>query len=961
MAEIRVGGVYIDFIANTARFVSNLRRTSGALRRQSRAYRALRRDVRALNRAGRNLVSGLFSLRGAVLGLLGIGGITSLGIAFVRAADTMTLLNARLQVVTGTGEEFIKVQRGIFSVAQETRVGIANLTDLYARFGRSTKNLGISSDSLLRSLRATSQAVVVSGATTREANQALIQFSQGLAAGALRGDEFRAVAEQLPRLANAIGDSLGLTIGQLRSLAHVGELTSARIIQALLEQTDVLQKEFDQIPRTVGQTLVQLQNRLTQLSHALSQEAGLGSELIASLDRLRGLVSQPQIYETFIALIGRIASGFTLLIQHINRVIHVMIIAFGVLLTRLPIVQAALSVFRVILVELTNIRAALIFTANTFLRFYVRSWQTGLIALRHQIGLFATYFGVRWIQITDIVRTSAAAIRHPIATMTAAFTFLRSTVLNVSAAVRVLSVTLKTGLATAATVATFAVRGLVVSLGALLTIVRAFAGIIVVEAIFLAVRSLFVLNREAKKAGIALSTTLKVLAASVLQSIYDTTIVAIESLLRGMRAGLQYVGSILAEFAGAIGGGIVTVIKAQRALIAELAVAIFEIFIRLGSEVGDTLKRLATATVTLLEGLVDTAREVGGRLGSAVRAGILAAFTGGDFSEVFAAAFDFEKLQKDAEARLAGIDFGISKSLEDFRAELETGGEQLRTVGENFADKFRSAFDFSHFGDLSRQVYEAALETSQLIDVLPQINFIEKLGLSDKELKAVQVALKATGENAVEFVKILLGLVEIPAELADEWEKFIETVGTGLATNTKVGKEFLTSFKSGFEDFLTTAITTFDKVEDAAKAFARNLIDILVRKLITERLAGGIIGLLIKTFPFIGSIGAGAGAGVPGKQRGGQGRGLTLVGEGGPELVDFRRPGQVYPNDVLRDIVRQPGGANIAVTNVIEADDEAAVERGLARALPPLYEAIKNAVAVDGGRPSVIRTQFRYS
>ena len=957
--DIRAGGIYIDFVANTARFVGNLKQTSAALRRQSRAYRALRRDVRALNRAGRNLVTGIFSLRGAVLGLLGIGGITSLGIAFVRAADTMTLLNARLQVVTGTGEEFIKVQRGIFQVSQETRVGITSLTDLYARFGRSTKNLGISSNDLLRSLRVTSQAVVVSGATTREANQALIQFSQGLAAGALRGDEFRAVAEQLPRLANAIGDSLGLTIGQLRSLAHVGELTSARIIAALLEQSDVLQKEFAQIPRTVGQAFVQLQNRLIQLSHALSQEAGLGGELIASLDRLRGLVAQPQIYETFIAILGRIASGFTLVVAHINQLIHVMIIAFGVLLTRLPIVRATVSVLRVILVELTNVRAALIFTANTFLRFYVTSWQVGLTALRNQIELFKVLLQVRWIQITDIVRAAAVRIRHPLATMAAAFGVLRASALNVNTAIRALSVTLKTGLAVAATAANFAVRGLTLAFTTLLRVVRVFSGLIIVEAIFLTIRSIFVLNREVLKAGTTLSNALKVLAADILQTISNTTITAIESLIRGIRAALDYTGAIIVDFVVLVVGGITKVIKAQTVFITELALTTVGIFTRLGIAVASILARQATNIVLFLGTLARTANRFGARIVVALSAGITSAVTGGDFTAAFAKAFDFDQFKKEANAQIAEIDFSLAKPLANLQRDFALAGSELVKLAENFQAKIRSSFDTSNFGVAALEAYEAALKTNQLIDLLPRINFIAKLGLTEKELKAVRVALKATGEEGAEFVKILLGLIEVPATLADEWEKFQETVGAGLETNARIGKEFLDTLKGGFEDFLTTAITAFDNVEEAARQFARNLIDILVRKLITEQLASGISGLLVKAFPFIGKIGAGTGVGK--KQHGGQARGLTLVGEGGPELVDFRRPGQVYPNDVLRDIVRPQGGGGIQVVNVIQSDDEAAVERAMARALPILYETVKAAVSLDGGRPSAIRTRFRYT
>lgn len=101
--------------------------------------------------------------------------------------------------------------------------------ELYARVARNADGLGASQAELLRVTEAVNQAIQVSGASSAEAAGGVIQFSQALASGELRGEELRSVLENMPRLAQAIIDGLeqigvgaNLTIGDLRKLAEQG-------------------------------------------------------------------------------------------------------------------------------------------------------------------------------------------------------------------------------------------------------------------------------------------------------------------------------------------------------------------------------------------------------------------------------------------------------------------------------------------------------------------------------------------------------------------------------------------------------------------------------------------------------------------------------------------------------------------------------------------------------------------
>lgn len=223
------------------------------------------------------------------------GVLATLGLAFgarefIQAADTMTLISSRLNLVSKSTAEATRAQEALFDIAQETRVSFEATADLYARVARSSTELGVTQEELLDVTKAINQAVLVSGATSAETSAGLVQFSQGLASGALRGDELRSVLEQLPRLARALADGLGIPIGKLREMGEAGELTAEKVIGALKSQFATLEAEAGRMERTVAQAFTQLQNALLR-SIGLANDASDGmSSLTQVLDELRQVV-----------------------------------------------------------------------------------------------------------------------------------------------------------------------------------------------------------------------------------------------------------------------------------------------------------------------------------------------------------------------------------------------------------------------------------------------------------------------------------------------------------------------------------------------------------------------------------------------------------------------------------------------------------------------------------------------
>lgn len=210
----------------------------------------------------------------------------------VEAADTYRLIQNRLALVTDSASNLADVQERLFRLSQQTRGSFESTVELYSRIARSTEALGVSQERLINITRTINQAVQVSGATATEASAGLIQFAQGLASGALRGDELRSVLEQMPRLAQALAEGLGVTIGQLRDLGTEGKLTAEGVLAALEDQSDVIQEEFSQMEATVGQSLTVLGNSMVNFIGRIDEATGFTDALGAAIRNLAGALDE---------------------------------------------------------------------------------------------------------------------------------------------------------------------------------------------------------------------------------------------------------------------------------------------------------------------------------------------------------------------------------------------------------------------------------------------------------------------------------------------------------------------------------------------------------------------------------------------------------------------------------------------------------------------------------------------
>ena len=207
------------------------------------------------------------------------GGITalvaSMGIAdVVRFSDEMKQLDNQLKLITKSEKDRLAIQTQLLKLSNLTYSDIGATTELYAKMTRATKELGVNEKQLLSVTRAINQSFVISGASAQEAEGATRQLAQALASGAFRGDEFNSVAEGAPRLMEALATELGKTTGELRDMAANGELTSAKLISALIKQSKAIDDEFGKMAPTASQAMTVVSNNFKTLVAEVNNASG---------------------------------------------------------------------------------------------------------------------------------------------------------------------------------------------------------------------------------------------------------------------------------------------------------------------------------------------------------------------------------------------------------------------------------------------------------------------------------------------------------------------------------------------------------------------------------------------------------------------------------------------------------------------------------------------------------------
>jgi len=266
----------------------------------ARNARALDRELQSIERTGNYATTSMNSMSVAARQLAGyLAGVVTVGTAIAKM-DTYTGLNNKLKLVTKSQSELNTAMNDTFKIAQNTAQAWDSVAQIYQRFSDNAKRLNITQAKTAELTDTVAKAIAISGGSAASAEAALVQFSQALASNVLRGEELNSVMEQAPGLAKAIAQGMGITVGQLRSVAAEGKITGDVLVDALTKARGSVNELFGKTDFTIAQSFTQLSNEVTKFVG----EAGKGSGAANAISGSLTLLAENLNNVTNIAMIG---------------------------------------------------------------------------------------------------------------------------------------------------------------------------------------------------------------------------------------------------------------------------------------------------------------------------------------------------------------------------------------------------------------------------------------------------------------------------------------------------------------------------------------------------------------------------------------------------------------------------------------------------------------------------------
>lgn len=210
-------------------------------------------------------------LMGTLRQLMGV--VASVGTVkwLVGMSDQVVQLDARLKQMTGSEEAAAAAQEQIYQAAQRSRGAYLDMANLVSQLGTlapgafSDASGNLNTSELVAFAEQLQKQMAISGASGQSAQAAMVQLTQALASGTLRGDELNSVLEQTPMIAKTIADYMGVTTGQMREMASEGVITADVVKNAMFAAAEETNAAFEAMPMTWGQVWTMAGNIALQI------------------------------------------------------------------------------------------------------------------------------------------------------------------------------------------------------------------------------------------------------------------------------------------------------------------------------------------------------------------------------------------------------------------------------------------------------------------------------------------------------------------------------------------------------------------------------------------------------------------------------------------------------------------------------------------------------------------------
>lgn len=263
-------------------------------------------------RGGSNSANGLLSIiKKVAIAAGGIAGINKV----LNISDELASTKARLNLLVDDGGSVEALEQKIMASAQRSRSAYFDTASAVAKLGLNAGNaFGGNMDQVIAFMEQVNKQFVIGGATAQEQSNAMIQLTQAMAAGALRGEELNSILDGAPGIARAIEKYMGIAEGSIKTVAQEGKVTAEVVKNAMFAMADETNAKFDSMPKTWAQIWVDMKNQaLSMFAPILTKINQIGNSAKfqkVTTGLINGLAAVANVASSALDILIAIASVF---------------------------------------------------------------------------------------------------------------------------------------------------------------------------------------------------------------------------------------------------------------------------------------------------------------------------------------------------------------------------------------------------------------------------------------------------------------------------------------------------------------------------------------------------------------------------------------------------------------------------------------------------------------------------
>ena len=295
-----------DMRASLRNIESTSARTASILEQLEQSIRQYHEEAEQATHQTGSLMNSIKNLAGTYASIRG-------GQALLNLSDTFASNTARLNMMNDGLLTTEELTDRIYEAAQRSRGSYQATTDMVAKLGTLAGDAFSSTSEIVDFAEQLNKQIALSGASTQAADAAMLQLTQAMSSGLLRGEELNSILEQTPTIAQTIADYMGVTTGKMRELASEGAITGEVVKNALLSAAGETNAAFESMPMTWGQVWVYIKNfAIKAMEPVLSAVNSLASKVGTAIQWVRDNMA---LIEPVLAMLaaGAIAVGVSML------------------------------------------------------------------------------------------------------------------------------------------------------------------------------------------------------------------------------------------------------------------------------------------------------------------------------------------------------------------------------------------------------------------------------------------------------------------------------------------------------------------------------------------------------------------------------------------------------------------------------------------------------------------------